>query len=255
MVKEGSDKKIMLDLVNSCRKGTNPGIDQFGSFTSAFQYKRLYELFRKFVKPGAKVLDWGSGHGHFSYWLVKSGFSTYGYGFEGFSFKNLVGQDYNYKQGSFDSPKLIPYQTNLFDAVTSIGVLEHVKDTGGEELSSLKEISRILKPKGFFVCYHLPNKYSWIEFLANFIPNKHHHNNRYTEKDIKSLVKESGMELIVVNKYGFLPRNSWGKLGERVAFSTTVNYIWEIIDRIFSFVFKPICQNYYFVAKKNENWN
>lgn len=250
MSTETDDKKIMFDLVTACRKGTNPGLDQFGSFTSAFQYKRLYDLFRKFVKNSSKVLDWGTGHGHFSYWLVKSGFTTFGYGFEGFSFKNLVGDSYNYKKGSFNSPKIIPYEDNAFDAVSSIGVLEHVKDTGGEEGSSLNEIKRILRSGGVFVCYHLPNKYSWIEFLASFIPNKHHHNNRYTEKDIKNLVEKSGMEIVLVNKYGFLPRNSWGKFGDLIAYSTAVNYIWEIIDKIFSFIFKPICQNYYFVARK-----
>ncbi|MBQ4132690.1 MAG: methyltransferase domain-containing protein [Desulfovibrionaceae bacterium] len=45
----------------------------------------------------------------------------------------------------------------------SIGVFEHVHETGGDQLASLKEISRVLKPEGFFLCFHLPNKYSWVE--------------------------------------------------------------------------------------------
>jgi 2-polyprenyl-3-methyl-5-hydroxy-6-metoxy-1,4-benzoquinol methylase len=245
-----NDKQILINLVKAFRKKTNPGLGQFGSFTSAYQYQRLYKLFRQFVKVGSKVLDWGAGEGHFSYWLDQSGYKATGYGFDNFSYKNLVGPGYNYVQGNFNSPKKIPFENKTFDAVSSIGVLEHVRDTGGDEIASLNELKRVLKPKGVFVCYHLPNKFSWIEFLAKFVPGKHHHNNRYTEKEIKELVQLSGFELLSIGKYGFLPRNSWGKFGDRIAYSSVVNYIWEAADNIFSFVFRPICQNYYFVARK-----
>lgn len=34
---------------------------------------------------------------------------------------------------------------------------------GGEELASLAEIRRILKPGGLFFCYHFPQKSGWVE--------------------------------------------------------------------------------------------
>ncbi len=37
------------------------------------QYRPLYRAMRKYVKPGAHVLDWGSGNGHFSYFLLRAG--------------------------------------------------------------------------------------------------------------------------------------------------------------------------------------
>jgi len=41
-----------------------------------------------------------------------------------------------------------PY-LDKFDAVVSVGVLEHVKETGGSEIGSLREIFRILKLNGY----------------------------------------------------------------------------------------------------------
>ena len=90
----------------------------------------------------------------------------------------------------------LPFTDESFDAVFSIGVLEHVRETGGDEVDSLKEIKRVLKKDGYFICTHLPNKFSWIEFLTSFMKSKHHHEYKYSKSDIKRIVELSGFNLI-----------------------------------------------------------
>ena len=54
-------------------------LNAFGDVTSASQYWLAYETFLKIhpqVNPKMRVLDWGCGSGHFSYFLLKSGFTT-----------------------------------------------------------------------------------------------------------------------------------------------------------------------------------
>jgi len=93
-----------------------------------------------------------------------------------------------------------------------VGVLEHVRETGGSEVGSLREILRILKLDGVFVCYHLPNQFSLIEFIASLLSNKYH-KYRYTRQSIETLCQQSGFELLeihsmVLPKYvGSLPKN------------------------------------------------
>ena len=57
-------------------------IDQFASLPAANQYRRLYELTDRYLPPGAHVLDWGCGRGHFAYYLVKRGFRVTAYSLE-----------------------------------------------------------------------------------------------------------------------------------------------------------------------------
>jgi Methyltransferase domain len=61
-----------------------------------------------------------------------------------------------------------------FEAVISASVLEHVRETGGNEEANLREIFRILKPG--------------------------------------ELCRQTGYELLEMQRYGALPRNTWNEL-------------------------------------------
>jgi|SRR3990167_2616490 len=244
-------EQIITDLVKIAQEFPSARLDQFHSLQSAYQYVKLYDLAEAYLTPGSKILDWGAGNGHFSYYLSQSGFKTYSYSFEGFSFKEFTkDKNYLFKKGLLNSPIEIPFKPEFFDCVFSIGVLEHVRWTGGNELASLKEIHRILKPKGLFICYHFPNKYSWIEFLSGFFPNKHHHRYRYSRKDISRYLEAANFELLEIGRYGVLPRNTLGLLPSFVTNSKIIAHTWNFLDGILSFPFNFICQNYFFVAKK-----
>lgn len=235
-------------------KYPNYGLYQFKSLVSANQYCQLYEIFLNYIAQDSKVLDWGCGNGHFSYFLLKACYQASGFSFNDFKFREYLNQlDYEFEIGHIDEPKKIPFSNNTFDAVVSVGVLEHVRETGGNEIDSLKEIYRILKPGGYFICYHFPNKLSWIELISSLIPDKHHHEYRYNRKMIYSLCQQTGLEIVEVKRYGFLPRNIWCNLPKEIKNNHLICNIWNISDEILKYPFSLLSQNYLFIARKQQS--
>ncbi|MBE9141370.1 class I SAM-dependent methyltransferase [Nodosilinea sp. LEGE 07088] len=243
-----SDAAIVTRLTTYGRQDS--AYAQFTSLVGANQYRRLYRLCDRYLRPGGRVLDWGCGNGHFSYYLVHKGYQACGFAFETFALlPELMAQGFGFQQGSLEEPVRLPYADGQFDAVVSVGVLEHVREGQGDELSSLREIYRILKPQGRFLCYHLPNRYSWIEWLSTRLPNKYHHQYRYTRPDIEALCAQAQLTLLEVKRYGWLPRNivgQWPVVGHQPLVATA----WDNCDRVLGTVLPQLCQNYCFVAQK-----
>ena len=226
------------------------GIYHFGSYISASQYTKAYDLVRKYGRNKLNVLDWVTGSGHFSYFLSTQGYDVTAFTIEQES--NLA----NYLKNSFSNKykllsnqnpvKPLPFNNDCFDMVVSIGVLEHVMETGNKEINSLLEIRRVLKQNGIFICYHFPNKYSWIESITKHLQSKYNHRFKYSYKDIIKITGMSNLEILEVVRYGILPRNTF-----RVAPNNLLlTKIFNIIDSTLSVLLNPFCQNYYFVARK-----
>ena len=246
-----TDVEILDALVDLNRSGRAPRLAKFQSRAGAHQYRRVYALFRKYVPAGARVLDWGAAGGHFSYFLAHAGYRAAGYSFHPFEFAGwLDDPDYEFTAGSPAEPVKLPYADASFDAVASIGVLEHVRQTGGSESGSLAEIRRVLQPGGVFVCVHFPNRWSWIEAAAALRPGKHHHPYRFVRADVERLTREGGFELLHAERYGFLPRNTLHRLGDSLATSQGFANAYDATDAVLSRAFAPLCQNWCFVARK-----
>ncbi|WP_271255165.1 class I SAM-dependent methyltransferase [Pseudanabaena sp. Chao 1811] len=243
---------VLSELVQLQAKDKNYQLLQFKSLVSAYQYNHLYNLVLRYAEIGKHVLDWGCGNGHFSYFLLQSGYHTSGFSLNPCPPLNrLQSNDYYFTQGNADEPVKLPYEDFSFNTVVSVGVLEHVRETGGCEIENLKEIYRILKPDGYFICYHFPNQFSWVEALASLIPHKYHHQYRYTSGDIYKLCQQSGLEVVEIKTYGFLPRNWLGNLPPKIANSIQLAKLYNNLDNLLSKIFSPLCQNYWFVARKN----
>ena len=241
------DRAVLRELMHASQY--NPSLLQFRSTVSAHQYLRAYNLVRKYIPPGATVLDWGTGNGHFAYFLTRAGYRTTAYGFDGppQACAALSPARYSFTQGSATDPVSLPFSDQAFDGVVSIGVLEHVRETGGNEPGSLAEIRRILRPGGVFLCFHLPNHYSLIE-LGLRLTGRYAHPYRYVKKEIAALTAQAGLDLLEVQRYAALPRNLWGSLPWLRRSPETLARVYDTLDDALVWPLAPICQCYLFVA-------
>src|SRR5262245_47210405 len=115
------DAQILGELVEHVRTDARHPLEQFHGLADAHQYLRLYRTFRRPVQAGARVLDWGAGNGHFSYFLARAGYAATGYSFEGFSFEPWLGDSaYRFVRGEAGDPVRLPFTDQSFDAVASI---------------------------------------------------------------------------------------------------------------------------------------
>lgn len=231
-----------------------PNLVYFGSLAGSHQYVRLYQLVRAHVPPGATVLDWGAGNGHFSFFLMRSGYHATGYSLFPQDFPDWF-DDPNYRLvvGDPSDPVGLPFANESFDAVTSVGVLEHVRETGGDEAASLREIRRILRPGGVFIAYHFPNRYSWIDIVARVLPGEFHHTYRYTRDDVTLLVEAADLELVETRAYGLLPRNPLYRLPTTIASSERFARAYDAVDAGLGAVLPVLCTNHYFVARRSSS--
>lgn len=245
-----TDHQILAELANIARTQTTELL-QFGSLAAAHQYLRLYQVWRRHVPKGARVLDWGAGNGHFSYFLQRAGYATTAFSFMDSNFTRwLPPGEFTFVPGSESEPVKLPFADASFDAVASIGVLEHVRETGGNEPGSLAELTRVVKPGGRIVCWHFPNQASWIDVFARQVPGKHRHLYRYTRADIRKLVADAGLELLETGRYAVLPRNTLHKLLGPTRDQRWAADLWDGLDAALGVPFNAIAQNHYFVAQR-----
>lgn len=242
---------IRRELVALAREDPGRGLLQFGGRVAARQYRPVHTAMRRFVPPGASVLDWGAGNGHFTYFLLRAGYRATAFAISdgGFS-KWLPSGDWRFVPGDASEPIRLPFEDASFDAVTSIGVLEHVHESGGDDRASLAELARVLRPGGVFVACHLPNEWSWIEFAARRRPGSHTHDVRYRPGDVSALLAGAGLEPECVERYGILPRNLWSRAPGVIGDAAPVVAIWDGLDAVLGSLLPPLCQNFLVVARK-----
>jgi SAM-dependent methyltransferase len=230
-----------------------PGeLSQFSNLLRADQYRVPYRILLANVARGSTVLDWGCGDGHFSFFLLQAGHRVVSFSLQHspYVLRHLpdeLASRSTYVQGNPDEPTRLPFDTETFDAVTSVGVLEHVRETGGTEIGSLCEIRRVLKSHGAFLCFHLPNRFSYIEAASRWL-GRGHHAFRYSKTQVLDLFGRAGFEVTAHGTYAFLPRNLLSRLPGRIGNSTSVAQLLDTVDDATAAVAPWICQNRYVVA-------
>ncbi|MCT0224384.1 bifunctional 2-polyprenyl-6-hydroxyphenol methylase/3-demethylubiquinol 3-O-methyltransferase UbiG [Synechococcus sp. CS-1328] len=155
------------------------------------------------------ILDWGCGNGHISCFLLEAGYTQ----IHCYAFRPpaLISSDAcrdgrvtihvaNKRHGSS-----IPLPSCSFQTVLSIGVLEHVRETGGTEIESLREINRILRDGGRLIGYHLPNVLSPIEALSRLLPGKYHHQYLFRRNQVVNLLDQAGFSVSSSPSMGSCP--------------------------------------------------
>ncbi len=242
---------IFKELLNRSKLAIDKdGSEAFDSLISIHQYARLYRTTLKYVSAGTQTLDWGAGGGHFSYFLQQSGYTVSSYSF---NYPYVIDPEISLGQVTYHKadpkcPVILPFGAEQYDAVFSVGVLEHVTEFKGNEVGSLREIARILKPSGVFICFHFPNHCSWIEYLARKL-GRYHHINTYTRLQIEQLF-EVDFEIVKIQRYAALPRNILGKLPEWLSNNFFAISVFNLTDQVLAKLLPWICQNWIIVARK-----
>jgi len=220
---------------------------------SAHQYRQLVDAFDRYVPAAATVLDWGSGQGFFSYWLVRNGYHVTALDLHRPAMEQLIGgiapDRFTFTDPT--GPIELPFESASFDVITSVGVLEHVPDTGGDVAGSLREVARVLRPGGLFICVHFPNRRSWIEWLVRTgFPGKHAHLHRWEVGDLVQLTRPAGLEIREAMRYGAFPRNLTTRLPRRLRDSARTAVALDRLDDACGRVIGPFVQNLAFIAEK-----
>lgn len=244
----------IFDRLESEPEPVRASLRQFRSRACAQQYRLPYTLTQGYLSAPARVLDWGCGNGHFSYFLQTIGHKVdcYAFGDPAPVVVHLQSKPQApvvFTGGTEFDPVRIPFPDQSIDAVFSVGVLEHVREVGSDEKASLREINRILGAGGLFFCFHLPNRFSWIEALTTVVRSRHHHTYKYTRSQIAALLDHAGFEPLVIRRYNAFPRNifsslPWSRKSRLVAHAV------DALDSLFTLLLNPLCQNYGIVARK-----
>ena len=168
------------------------------------EYEAIAE---RIARDGAThVLDWGCGFGYVAKFLRERGVAVTLFDFD----PNAAGTKQTRLKAfpdvevtvSDDAVRL-PYPDGHFDAVLSLGTLEHVQYPE----QSVQEIRRVLASDGRFYLYKPPNRYSWVEFAARksgkYYHGAHEHDRVYTFHSISQMLGKAGFDL------GYAAHRNW----------------------------------------------
>lgn len=189
--------KIIQEFYKQNNKTTNM-IGHFSNNVSIISFQNRSLEMAGYLKKGDKVLDWGSGFGQITIILDELGFDVT-------PFDVAVPEKNLFKPNKAvvlaKDPVSLPFPDNHFDAVLSMGVLEHVPDIDG----SLKEIRRVLKPGGYFFVFNFPYKYSPSEYYASLFKISVHPI-KFTRKDMKNHLNNANFKLIKISYENAIPK-------------------------------------------------
>ncbi|HEU4656670.1 MAG TPA: class I SAM-dependent methyltransferase, partial [Capillimicrobium sp.] len=171
-------------------------------------------------RPG-RLLDWGCGYGQMSHLLKARRIDVTSIEWhpdappEGEVVRSERFPDVELTRTP--EPVKLPYDDGSFDAVLSMGVLEHVHSPEG----SLDELHRVLRPRGRLYVYKLPNERSYLERIAKRAGFYYHgqlENDRlYTLDSARRIVEEHGFRVEELRLANMLPLSLTGEAGERLA--------------------------------------
>jgi 2-polyprenyl-3-methyl-5-hydroxy-6-metoxy-1,4-benzoquinol methylase len=118
----------------------------------AFSYQQgasVVRHSRKFLKPGARVLDYGCGAGHLLAHLARVGFSVTGADLASDTMGNTLSQRH---VGGVEKITVLDHlmsESELFDAVFLLEVIEHLDDRWLDQ--TMTNIHRLLKQNGALI--------------------------------------------------------------------------------------------------------
>jgi SAM-dependent methyltransferase len=231
--------------------GVAASVAQFENVGTHAQYRVPYAIASAAIRAGDRVLDWGCGNGHFSFFLQSLGATITGYSYEPFPACMAGSPSFAFVSGIDGDARTLPFAAGSFDVVVGVGVLEHVSELGGDERASLGELARVLVPGGTLLTFHLPNETGWVEGTIRALRlNRHHHQRRFEAGEIRRLWGEAGFTVSRIGRYNALPRNELRSLPGPVRTSRAFIRAYDLLDGTIARVAPRVCTNWYVVAHK-----
>lgn len=207
---ESPELKALLNMGLAGLAAGAKDMDHLDGAAAAFNYIRIADLVDSYYKAGTMqmpILDWGCGYGQVSWLLQRRGLSVVSCDVEKRPARDSIESLNQVNVTYLEDPLRLPYDSGSFGGVLSVGVLEHV---GAENVeSSLAEISRVLGPGGFVFIFMLPNRFSWVEFIAD-LRGSSVHPDKYTFGRIEQLLKDRSFVMERKWRRNVLPRNLTG---------------------------------------------
>lgn len=212
-ITDAEDIAFLLKNAELGRRADLGHFDHLDQYIGILSYIRIANIIVAEQANGSKILDWGCGLGQMTYLLQRRGMrmTAYDVSQEFVALPDLpLTHEFERILGSESTS--LPFDTSEFDAVLSCGVLEHVDEFSekGNEVKSLREIMRLLKPAGKFYIYQLPQQFAWQEALVRWLKLGYSHPRRYSVKEIKQLLSSCGFDVMHINRTNFIPRNLTG---------------------------------------------
>jgi SAM-dependent methyltransferase len=170
------------------------------------EYRAIYD--RIIRDRPERILDWGCGHGHAAHALLAAGLDVVALEYDASARERQRRPLPFYPDVHAvltPEPVRLPFEDASFDAVLSLGVLEHVPDPH----RSLDEIHRVLKPGGTLYLYKLPNRYSYLERIAKLAGLSYHgsrpHDTLWTVGSTRQALKLHGFDPVMLRRANMLP--------------------------------------------------
>lgn len=181
-----------------------------------------FQYFDRYISTwtGLSVLDVGCGGGYTCEFLTQRGAKVWGIDQSAACIQTAQthamaeGLAIAYKQGLAEQ---LPFESEQFDVVVCVDVLEHVENPG----QAIAEISRVLKPGGFF-CFDTINR-TWqsrlvmitlLEDLLREIPRGIHDWRKFlTPEEVQGYMTSVGLEAIAINGFNLFGSTVGEKLG------------------------------------------
>jgi SAM-dependent methyltransferase len=163
--------------------------------------------------PG-RLLDWGAGYGQMTYLLQRRGFKVTPFDI-GSPEQEMPAVPLTHVLPTFvrsQHSTNLPFGDASFDIVLGCGVLEHVDEFSqpGNEMKSLSELKRVLKPDGLLFIYQLPQCYAWQEAIIRRFKLGYAHPRRYTATEITKMLIDTGYQVQRIRRANLIPKNLTG---------------------------------------------